>query len=227
METNISQTLLNVINQIKKSNMGMRQIESMNNVLNLVGRFNDYVIPVGQNGDSPIQFEVMQGQQIETNTELLDRLYNLSVGSIVPRELINAMENLDFAAQITSTNIQFLRKVYARQTIVEEFLSDLFTTIYNFEYGENITIKCKLPTPIFLQLSNINQILQNNRDYAQTLSELEYSFDQSEDAQQKQALFMKNLTRYNLASYIKLDEIDRIKLQTELEFQKIKKPDNE
>lgn len=38
VDTNIAQTLLNTINQIKKSNFGMRQIENINNILNITGR---------------------------------------------------------------------------------------------------------------------------------------------------------------------------------------------
>ena len=222
VETNISQTMLNVLSQIKKSNMNLRQIESMNNVLNLIGRYNDYFIPVGQNGESPIQFEVMQGQDINTDTELLDRLQDSAIGDIVPRELVNTIEGVDFAMQITSTNLQFLRKVYGRQSIIENLLSVFFTDIYNYEYGTNIKIQCKLPTPVFLQLTNINQILQNNRDYAQMLAELEYD-DTIEDAQTLQTIFMKNLVRHNLSSYIKIDEIDKIKEKTQLEYEKRKK----
>ena len=222
VETNISQTMLNVLSQIKKSNMNLRQIESMNNVLNLIGRYNDYFIPVGQNGESPIQFEVMQGQDINTDTELLDRLQDSAISDVVPRELVNTIEGVDFAMQITSTNLQFLRKVYGRQSIIENLLSVFFTDIYNYEYGTNIKIQCKLPTPVFLQLTNINQILQNNRDYAQMLAELEYD-DTIEDAQTLQTIFMKNLVRHNLSSYIKIDEIDKIKEKTQLEYEKRKK----
>lgn len=227
VETNISQTLLNVISQIKKSNFGLRQIETMNNVLNLVGRFNDYVIPVGQSGESPIQFEVMQGQDINTNTDLLDRLFDETVSGIVPRELLDNARGIDFAAQITSTNIQFIRKVYNRQSILENLLSIFFTNAYNYEYGTNIKITCKLPAPLFLQMNNINQILENARSYAQTIGELEYADQQETDeGREEQAIFVKNLTRHNLATYIKLDEIDAIKARSRLErLSKLKKPE--
>lgn len=59
VETNIARTLLNVVNQIKMGNFGMRQFKSINSVLNITGRFNDYVIPTNASGDAPIQFEVM------------------------------------------------------------------------------------------------------------------------------------------------------------------------
>lgn len=50
VETNVARTMMNVVQQIKKGNMGMRQIESMNNILNIVGKYNDYIIPLGQSG---------------------------------------------------------------------------------------------------------------------------------------------------------------------------------
>ncbi|MDE7458965.1 MAG: hypothetical protein K2M77_08885, partial [Muribaculaceae bacterium] len=68
----ISKTLLKTINEIKKSNFGIRQVENINSVLNVTGRFNDYIIPRGADGQSPIEFEVMQGQQIEIKTVLLN-----------------------------------------------------------------------------------------------------------------------------------------------------------
>ena len=190
----------------------------MNNVLNLVVRFNDYVIPVGQSGESPIQFEVMQGQSIETNTDLLDRLFDEAISGIVPRELLDTSKGIDFSSQITSSNIQFIRKVYNRQSILENLLSVFFTNMYNYEYGTNIKITCKLPAPLFLQMNNINQILDNAKNYATTIGELEYASEQeTEQGRLEMNVFIKNLTRHNLSTYIKLDEIDAIKQRSHLE----------
>ena len=50
VDSNISKTMLNVISQIKQSNFGLRQVESLNNILNITGRYNDFVIPKNQNG---------------------------------------------------------------------------------------------------------------------------------------------------------------------------------
>ena len=52
VEANIARTMMNVVQQIKKGNMGMRQIESMNNILNIVGKYNDYIIPLGPSGEA-------------------------------------------------------------------------------------------------------------------------------------------------------------------------------
>ena len=137
------------------------------------------------------------------------------------------MRGIDFSSQITSTNIQFIRKIYSRQTILEEQLSEFFTCLYNYEYETQIQITCKLPAPIFLQMNNINQILQTNMEYAESLSQLEYDQDQSDEGNIKRAIFKKNLIRHNLSSYIKINEIDQIKQRSELEYESIKKPSEE
>ena len=49
----------------RKGNFGIRQMESVNNILNIVGKFNDFVIPVGPSGDSPVSFDILSGQQFD------------------------------------------------------------------------------------------------------------------------------------------------------------------
>lgn len=58
VDTNIAQTLLNTINQIKQSNFGIRQFQNINNILNITGRFNDYVIPTGASGESQFNLKL-------------------------------------------------------------------------------------------------------------------------------------------------------------------------
>lgn len=52
VETNVARTMMNVVQQIKKSNMGIREIQSMNNILNIVGKYNDLIIPLGPSGEA-------------------------------------------------------------------------------------------------------------------------------------------------------------------------------
>lgn len=225
VDTNISQTLMNVINQIKKSNFGIRQIESINSILNITGRFNDYVIPVGPSGDSPVQFEVMPGQQFEPHTDLMNILEEMAVNSTgCPVELVQSRNSPDFATQFTSSSIKVLRFVYARQGIVQEFISEVLTKIYNCEYDELYAeIECELPPPMFLSLSNTSQMLQNAQEYANMVAEFEYNGDTSDDVDQKKALFIKKYIRLLLSSYIKSSTVDKLKDVVEMEL-KTSKP---
>lgn len=227
VETNIAQTMLNVINQIKKGNFGMREIENMNTILNITGRFNDYVIPVGPSGDAPIQFEVMPGQDFNVDNDLMDRLEEMAINATdMPIEFIQQrLGSLDFAVQATTVNAKVLRSTYKRQSLYEPFMSRIQTKLYNTEYGENITITCSLPAPLFLHMTNINQMIDNTKTYVQSIADYEYDADTNtdENADAKKAIFIKNFMRKRLTSYLKIDEITEMKALAELEFKKNKK----
>lgn len=229
VETNISQTLLNVINQIKKSNFGIRQIENMNNILNMTGRFNDYFIPVGPSGDSPVQFEVMPGQQFEINSDLYNMLEEMAVNSTgIPIELVQSRNSPDFATQFTSSSLKVLRMVYNRQTIYENFESEIWTKLYNYENPEdnNITIECELPPPIFLSMTNTTQLISNAKEYATQIAEYEYEGEQGETVDIEKAIFVKKLMRSILSSYVRNRDIIRFKEETKMEVQKEKSSNN-
>lgn len=225
VDTNIAQTLQNVVNQIKKSNFNIRQIENMNNILNVVGRFNDYFIPVGQSGDSPIQFEIMPGQQFDIDSDLYNMLEEMAVNSTgVNIDMVNARIQPEFATQFTSNSLKVLRMVYSRQTIMEEFLSDIFTAIYNCEYqDDNYTLSCELPPPLFLVMTNTSQIIQNVKEYVTQIAEYEYNGDTSPNVDQERAIFERKLMRSILSSYIKASEIERHKRAAKFELQNVPK----
>ena len=226
VEQNIAQTMLNVINQIKRGNFGMREIENMNTILNITGRFNDYVIPVGPSGDAPVQFEVMQGQEFNPNTELMDKLEEMSINSTgMPIEFIqNRMQSLDFAIQATTVNAKVLRSTYKRQSVYEYYISRIETKLYNSEYSDNITITCTLPAPLFLHMTNINQMIENTRTYVQSIADYEYEAETAKDqnADAKKAIFIRNMMRKKLMAYLKLDEVEDMKTAAEMEFNKDK-----
>ena len=173
VESNISKTLLKTINEIKKSNFGIRQIQSINNVLNLTGRFNDYIIPRGSDGQSPVEFEVMQGQQVEIKTELLNLLEEAAINSTgVPLELIQSRQSPDYAMQLTMSNTKFLRFVYGRQSQFQLLLEPLLTKLYDVEYGTTDKIKVTLPPPLFINVTNTNQLITNTSDFCNSLVEI-------------------------------------------------------
>lgn len=223
VESNISQTLLNVINQIKKSNFGIRQIQNLNNILNITGRFNDFVIPVGQSGDSPIQFEVMPGQQFEINNDLYNMLEEMAVNSTgVPIELVQARNSPDFATQFTSSSIKIARTVFARQAIVEIFMNRVCTKIYNCEYDDNITVETELPPPMILNITNTSQMISSTKEYVSQIADYEYEGNTSETAEQEKAIFTRKMMRSMLASYVRVSSVDRYKEEAKIEVQRVK-----
>lgn len=208
VETNIAKTLLKTVNEIKKSNFGIRQIENINSVLNITGRFNDYIIPRGSDGQSPIEFEVMQGQNIEIKTELLNLLEESAINVTgVPIELIQNRQSPDYAMQLTMSNSKFLRFAYSRQSDFQYQIADLFTKLYNIEFNNNIRIKVILPPPLFINVTNTNQLIVNTNDYCENITNIVMADEQDELMKARVA---KQLKIYHLGAYINMDMINKI-----------------
>ena len=181
VDTNIAQTLLNTISQIKQSNFGIRQFQNINNVLNITGRFNDYVIPTNASGEPPVQFEVMPGQNIEPPTELMEQLKEMAINSTgIPIEIIQARQSIDYAMQLTMSSSKVLRFCYKRQELYENILTRLISPIYNYEYDESVIIKITLPPPCFINMTNTNQLIDNTKAFVQSLVEIELADEQDE-----------------------------------------------
>lgn len=181
VDTNIAQTLLNTISQIKQSNFGIRQFQNINNVLNITGRFNDYVIPTNASGEAPVQFEVMPGQEIRTPTELMEQLEEMAVNATgIPIEIIQARQSVDYAMQLTMSSSKVLRWCYKRQELYQDFLSDLISSIYNYEYDEHAELKVTLPPPSFINVTNTNQLVDNTKNFVQSIIDVEMPDDSVE-----------------------------------------------
>lgn len=208
VESNVSKTLLKTINEIKKSNFGIRQIENINSVLNITGRFNDYIIPRGSDGQSPIEFEVMPGQQIEIKTDLLNLLEESAINVTgVPIEIIQNRQSPDYAMQLTMSNSKFLRFVYTRQGDFQKAVAPLYTKIYDIEYGSNDQITVTLPPPLFINVTNTNQLIVNTTDYCDNIANIIMADEQNDVVKTK---FAKELKIYHLGSYLNMDIIRQI-----------------
>lgn len=195
VDTNIAQTLLNTISQIKQSNFGIRQFQNINNILNITGRFNDYVIPTNASGDPPIQFEVMPGQDIRTPTELMEALEEMAINSTnIPIEIIQARQSVDYAMQLTMSSSKVLRFCYKRQNIIEPRLSELITPIYNYEYNESVNLNVVLPPPSFINITNTNQLVDNTRNFVQSIIDVEMA--DIEDQKLKNVYFNELFKHY-------------------------------
>ena len=204
VETNVARTMLNVINQLKKGNMGMRQLENMNTIFNVIGKYNDFIIPRSSSGESPIDFEVMQGQNTDTPTELMDRMEESAVNRTdVPYEFVQSVNQVDYATRFTMSNSKFLRKVFKRQMRCQKHFTQIFRKLYNFEYNENETsMEIRLPAPTYMTMTNSQTLIDNTKNFAQAIADIELA-----DKDDLKPEFIKLLMHNYLGTYLDYDMI--------------------
>lgn len=187
--------------------MGMRQIESMNNILNIVGKYNDFIIPTGPSGEPPIQFEVMQGQDIQTPSDMMDRMEEQTINHVVPFEFVNSVMQQDFATRFSMTNTRFLKMVTTCQRATQKFFSAMYTKIYNYEYDEHFArIDIILPPPLYLIMTNNSQLMDNISQTADKLIEANLSDQEDEVKSEFKRLYIRSM----LGTYIDYDSVDRM-----------------
>lgn len=208
LDTNVAQSLLNVISQIKKGNFGVRQMESVSNMLGMLGRFNDFVIPTDSSGTAPISFDTQPGQQFDFPADMMQNLEESAISSTgVPVEIVNSSTGMDFAIRYTMTNAKLLRNVLKRQAIIENFMSPILTKLYFFEYNEFEELELRLPIPAYLSLTQGQQLLQTAVQYADSRVEI----DMIGEADEAKAEYKKILISKLIPGYISEEEIIKIK----------------
>lgn len=208
VENNIAKVLMNTIQQLKQGNFGLRQFQSINNVLNITGKFNDLLIPTSASGDSPVQIDVIPGQQFTDNSDMKQQLREMAVTNVdVPFELIQARQSTDFAMQLSMSNSKFLRKIFKRQSEFQAFLSRLVSKIYSFEFGEVVELEVQLPPPMFLTMANTNQLVTNTKEYVQSITEFELADEEDENLK---ARYQDLLFRYYIGTQIDLSKHEAV-----------------
>ena len=217
VDTNITAVLMNVINQIKQSNFNLRQIENMNNIMNITGRFNDLVIPQNQNGESPINFDILPGQQIEIQNEFMRSLEEMAVNQTgVSVEMISTQNNDQTATHLTQTSSRFLMKIYNRQQKYQKILSDIITKIYQAEYNCNDTVSVKLPPPAMLNFTNTSQLLASGNELIQNIVQMKMGAEMNEEVK---ATFTGKLMQYYYNSFLPMNEINKLADETRIEVE--------
>lgn len=221
IDTNISQTLLNTLSQIKKGNFGARELVSVKNVLGVSGRYNDYVIPVGNTGDAPIQFEVMPGQNIDPKMDLLEQLEAMAIGPTdVPIEYIQSRKQVEFATKLTMSSGRFVRVVFKRQAKVEYYFSKIMTKLYDYEYDSTDIVKIQLPPPAYLNLVDTLQLMNNVNEQSQAIADMEFIKEEDEEVKK---LYISRLKQHYLSTYLDTAAIKNIKEKTIIEYNRDKK----
>lgn len=221
VDSNIAQQLLNVVNQIKMGNFGIRQFNSINNILNITGKFNDFIMPTGPSGDPPIDIDVIQGQQFDIHTDLMELLKEMAINSTgVPLEIIQTRQSVDYAMQLSMSSSKFLRTVYKRQERFQEIMSPLISAIYNYEYGETTSLDVTFPPPVFLDMANTNQLINNTKDFVDSIIDVEM---QNEQDDVLKARYRDNLFMHYIGTHIDISTHKSILEQTKVQIKKEQK----
>ena len=200
-------------------------------------------------GEKPIEIATVDGlSNVSLDNDFLNWLSNNIFSGIgLPAAYLTEVENIDFAKSLAMQNSRFIRDIVAEQVLFGFGYSELLRKLYMKEHGSELkeqkkanasaerkkekssihllnieSIEVKFPSPVSLNMTNMNDQINNLNTLVDSLTEvLDIKADDKDAATPifKREMYKKYLPNLNW------DEIDDImaKVKRDLQESKIKK----
>lgn len=99
-------------------------------LINKVGNGSEMYVPVGRSGERSIETEILSGQDVQLNSDLLEMLKNSYIlGTGVPAAIINYLNEADFAKIVEQNNTKFNGRVVNYQLDFNQYITEMYKKI--------------------------------------------------------------------------------------------------
>lgn len=147
------------------------------------------VMPMGRSGNRLIEFEKMEGQNIDMNSEYEKNLENQALTATgVPPLLIEQYNQADFSKAYTTAHLGFAGTVAGLQSNLEEGTTNLYKRIIeNLDIDDSLkslvlpTFMFKLPRPKSISVLNNTEAMSNAMSVADNVIQLKYGDNPDEN----------------------------------------------
>lgn len=167
----IDQNITNKVQEVARSIKG-RQINFMdllnyNSIISKIGQNKELFIPTGRSGERGIEFDILSGQDIPLNTDLMEMLHQNMINSTgCPSVIMNYINEADFAKTLVMSNAKFLGRAISLQIDLNEPITSLYKLLIkhsNIGIPENVVeaFEFKFNTPKTLNTTNLGDLINN------------------------------------------------------------------
>ena len=122
--------LQQLIRNFQESDINLPDILSGELLFNKIGRNNRLAIPKDENGTRVIEFEQLEGQRVDLNTDYEEYLTKLTnMGTETPSSIMDYIDQVDFAKQVTTSNIKYAITISGLQADLEPSITEYYRRI--------------------------------------------------------------------------------------------------
>lgn len=132
IDKNITNQVHRIAREVKSSQMNYLDLFNYNSMISKIGSKEIYM-PVGKSGEKAIEFDILSGQDIQLNTDLMDMLRTNMVNSTdVPSVYMDFINEADYSKTLDVANVKFMKLIVGRQISFNESLTDMYRKIIRF-----------------------------------------------------------------------------------------------
>lgn len=224
IDKNVVNKVQEVIRGIKSRQINFLELMNYNTMISKIGQNREIFMPVGESGDRNLEFDILSGQDIQLNTELMDMLRTAFInGTGVPSVIMNYVNEADYSRTLVMANTKFVGRVVNHQLDFNESITEMYKKILRFttDLKEEIidSFIYTLSTPRYLNNININDIINNINGVVEFMSR-SYTGDNSNDESSGRIrdLMVKDLGK-EMAPMLPWDRVEEIYKKAKLEYE--------
>lgn len=185
IETNVSNKIQEIARKKQQRQINLTDMFSYTTLVNKIGQGSEMYIPVGKSDRRGIETEILSGQDVQMNTDLMEMLKKAYISATgVPDVLMNYFNEADFAKTLELANNRFQGSVVSYQLDFNEQITEMYkdmmrhTTIIPEDVIETFQFNFIQPKS---SNSNITNDLLNNHNSLQDFLTILFFGDTSGD----------------------------------------------
>lgn len=231
-QSGIDKNVANKVQEIARIRQS-RQINitdlfSYTTLINKVGNGSEMYIPTGRSGERPIETEILAGQDVQLNSDLLEMLKNAYIlGTGVPAAIVNYMQEADFAKVIEQNNTKFNGRVVNYQLDFNSSITEFYKKLMRWSTNipENVinNFQFILQPPKTVSINTKSEIISQFTSLSDFLVQLMYddpNQSMNAEALQKEIKIFKKLLAKEQLPMINIDKIEELVEKAKLENEK-------
>lgn len=219
IDKNVFNKAQEIARQKQARRVTLNDMFSYTGVLNKVAAGSSIFMPLGKNGEKPIETEVIQGQQVDMNNDFMEMLRtNYILGTGVPSAIMNYLNEADFAKSIETANTKMTGRVCSYQIDLNGDLTNFYRNLMRMSTNipEDVINSVSIVLPEPKGSSNVAQ--RDNIDNYVSMQEFLVKMYFGEDGGDEKHIrrFTMELARMHLPM-INFAEIDKVFETTRIE----------
>lgn len=133
IDKNVANAIQAIARKMQSRQIHLTDLFSYTTLVNKVGNGNELFIPLGRGETRGIETEILAGQDVQLNTELMDLLRNSYISATgVPAVILNNINEADFAKTLELGNTRFQARVVSMQLDFNEGLTELYRKLMRY-----------------------------------------------------------------------------------------------
>ena len=130
LDKNLANRVQEIARLQQSRQINISDLFSYTTLINKVGNGNAVYMPTGRSGERPIETEILSGQDVQLNNDLLEMLKNAYItGTGVPAAILNYLNEADYAKTVEQNNSKFNARVINYQLDFNPSITDMYKRI--------------------------------------------------------------------------------------------------